>query len=99
MDTKGGENASRSVCNVSTFFLVCGELIHLSVLQVVSVNSTEKFVKMSDGTLQHYDQLLLATGCRLEPSHLYIAQVLEPSTPQLWSSLTELVLLAVPGGT
>lgn len=35
--------------------------------EVVSVNSTEKFVKMSDGTLQHYDQLLLATGCRARP--------------------------------
>eukprot|EP00064_Thunnus_orientalis_P018819 superscaffoldBa00004466_g18925 len=32
--------------------------------EVVSVNPPEKTVKMSDGTLQHYDQLLISTGCR-----------------------------------
>lgn len=36
------------------------------VSQVVSVNPPEKAVKMSDGTLQHYDQLLISTGCRLD---------------------------------
>ncbi|KAM9318670.1 apoptosis-inducing factor 3-like [Pholidichthys leucotaenia] len=32
--------------------------------EVVSVKPAEKVVKMNDGTLQHYDQLLIATGCR-----------------------------------
>uniref|UniRef100_A0A672ZDM6 Apoptosis inducing factor mitochondria associated 4 n=1 Tax=Sphaeramia orbicularis TaxID=375764 RepID=A0A672ZDM6_9TELE len=32
--------------------------------EVVSVNAAEKVVKISDGTLQHYDQLLISTGCR-----------------------------------
>uniref|UniRef100_A0A3Q4H9V6 Apoptosis inducing factor mitochondria associated 4 n=1 Tax=Neolamprologus brichardi TaxID=32507 RepID=A0A3Q4H9V6_NEOBR len=35
--------------------------------EVVSVNPAKKEVKMSDGTLQHYDQLLIATGCRARP--------------------------------
>lgn len=35
------------------------------VLQVVSVNTDDKKVKLSDGTLQNYDQLLISTGCRL----------------------------------
>ncbi|KAM9853426.1 apoptosis inducing factor mitochondria associated 4 isoform 2-T2 [Aulostomus maculatus] len=32
--------------------------------EAVSLNPSDKAVKMSDGTLQHYDQLLIATGCR-----------------------------------
>ncbi|PWA20536.1 hypothetical protein CCH79_00003784 [Gambusia affinis] len=32
--------------------------------EVVSVNSADKVVKMSDGTSQRYDQLLISTGCR-----------------------------------
>ncbi|KAM7399432.1 hypothetical protein PAMP_018705 [Pampus punctatissimus] len=35
--------------------------------EVVSVNPPKKTVKMSDGTLQHYDQLLISTGCRARP--------------------------------
>uniref|UniRef100_A0A3P9QE42 Apoptosis inducing factor mitochondria associated 4 n=1 Tax=Poecilia reticulata TaxID=8081 RepID=A0A3P9QE42_POERE len=35
--------------------------------EVVSVNSADKVVKMSDGTSQHYDQLLISTGCRACP--------------------------------
>lgn len=35
--------------------------------EVVSVNPADKAVKMSDGTLQRYDQLLIATGCRARP--------------------------------
>uniref|UniRef100_A0A3P9CDE3 Apoptosis inducing factor mitochondria associated 4 n=1 Tax=Maylandia zebra TaxID=106582 RepID=A0A3P9CDE3_9CICH len=35
--------------------------------EVVSVNPAKKEVKMSDGTLQRYDQLLIATGCRARP--------------------------------
>ncbi|XP_053176639.1 apoptosis inducing factor mitochondria associated 4 [Scomber japonicus] len=35
--------------------------------EVVSVNVPEKTVKMSDGSQQHYDQLLISTGCRARP--------------------------------
>ncbi|XP_049918551.1 apoptosis inducing factor mitochondria associated 4 [Epinephelus moara] len=35
--------------------------------EVVSVNPADKAVKLSDGTLQHYDQLLISTGCRARP--------------------------------
>uniref|UniRef100_M4A2A6 Apoptosis inducing factor mitochondria associated 4 n=1 Tax=Xiphophorus maculatus TaxID=8083 RepID=M4A2A6_XIPMA len=35
--------------------------------EVVSVNSTDKVVQMSDGTSQRYDQLLISTGCRACP--------------------------------
>ncbi|KAM4589690.1 apoptosis inducing factor mitochondria associated 4 isoform 1-T1 [Fundulus diaphanus] len=35
--------------------------------EVVSVNPAEKYVKMSDGTSERYDQLLLSTGCRARP--------------------------------
>uniref|UniRef100_A0A3B3WIY3 Rieske domain-containing protein n=1 Tax=Poecilia mexicana TaxID=48701 RepID=A0A3B3WIY3_9TELE len=35
--------------------------------EVVSVNSADKVVKMSDGTSQRYDQLLISTGCRACP--------------------------------
>ncbi|MEQ2256150.1 hypothetical protein ILYODFUR_021436 [Ilyodon furcidens] len=35
--------------------------------EVVSVNPAKKFVKMSDGTSERYDQLLLSTGCRACP--------------------------------
>ncbi|KAM7413269.1 hypothetical protein PAMA_020584 [Pampus argenteus] len=35
--------------------------------EVVSVNPPKKTVKMSDGTLHHYDQLLISTGCRARP--------------------------------
>ncbi|XP_071353357.1 apoptosis inducing factor mitochondria associated 4 [Trachinotus anak] len=35
--------------------------------EVVSVNPTEKVVKLNDGILQHYDQLLISTGCRARP--------------------------------
>nr|XP_033488081.1 apoptosis inducing factor mitochondria associated 4 [Epinephelus lanceolatus] len=35
--------------------------------EVVSVNPADKVVKLSDGTLQHYDQLLISTGCRAQP--------------------------------
>ena len=35
------------------------------VLQVVLVNTVDKAVKLNDGTLQRYDQLLISTGCRL----------------------------------
>lgn len=43
-------------------------LRNVFVLQVVSVNPADKAVKLSDGTLQRYDQLLISTGCRLESS-------------------------------
>ncbi|KAG8002048.1 Apoptosis-inducing factor 3 [Nibea albiflora] len=35
--------------------------------EVVSVNTDGKKVKLSDGTLQNYDQLLISTGCRARP--------------------------------
>ncbi|XP_070761728.1 apoptosis inducing factor mitochondria associated 4 [Enoplosus armatus] len=35
--------------------------------EAVSVNPADKAVKLSDGTLQHYDQLLISTGCRARP--------------------------------
>ncbi|KAK5868581.1 hypothetical protein PBY51_009581 [Eleginops maclovinus] len=35
--------------------------------EVVSVDTADKAVKLSDGTLQHYDQLLISTGCRARP--------------------------------
>ncbi|XP_023150957.1 apoptosis inducing factor mitochondria associated 4 [Amphiprion ocellaris] len=35
--------------------------------EVVSVNPADKTVKISDGSSQHYDQLLIATGCRARP--------------------------------
>ncbi|XP_067364460.1 apoptosis inducing factor mitochondria associated 4 isoform X2 [Channa argus] len=35
--------------------------------EVVSVNPAEKEVKLSGGTSQHYDQLLVSTGCRARP--------------------------------
>ncbi|XP_032361762.1 apoptosis inducing factor mitochondria associated 4 [Etheostoma spectabile] len=35
--------------------------------EVVSVNPADKVVKLGDGTLQHYDQLLISTGCRARP--------------------------------
>uniref|UniRef100_A0A3B4YXW4 Apoptosis inducing factor mitochondria associated 4 n=1 Tax=Seriola lalandi dorsalis TaxID=1841481 RepID=A0A3B4YXW4_SERLL len=36
--------------------------------EVVSVNPAEKAVKLNDGILQHYDQLLISTGCRSDSS-------------------------------
>uniref|UniRef100_A0A8C2XAW1 Apoptosis inducing factor mitochondria associated 4 n=1 Tax=Cyclopterus lumpus TaxID=8103 RepID=A0A8C2XAW1_CYCLU len=35
--------------------------------EVVSVNPADKAVKLSDGSLQRYDQLLIATGCSARP--------------------------------
>ncbi|XP_037328193.2 apoptosis inducing factor mitochondria associated 4 isoform X1 [Pungitius pungitius] len=35
--------------------------------EVVSVDPAEKSVKLSDGSLQRYDQLLISTGCRARP--------------------------------
>uniref|UniRef100_A0A7N8YEC9 Apoptosis inducing factor mitochondria associated 4 n=1 Tax=Mastacembelus armatus TaxID=205130 RepID=A0A7N8YEC9_9TELE len=35
--------------------------------EVVSVNPADKTVKLSDGALQHYDQLLVSTGCKARP--------------------------------
>ncbi|XP_019944120.2 apoptosis inducing factor mitochondria associated 4 [Paralichthys olivaceus] len=35
--------------------------------EVVSVNPLGKEVKLGDGTVQHYDQLLISTGCRARP--------------------------------
>ncbi|XP_075956219.1 apoptosis inducing factor mitochondria associated 4 isoform X3 [Anarhichas minor] len=35
--------------------------------EVVSVNPADKAVKLCDGSLQRYDQLLIATGCRARP--------------------------------
>ncbi|GLD57277.1 apoptosis-inducing factor 3-like protein [Lates japonicus] len=35
--------------------------------EVVSVNSADKAVMLSDGILQRYDQLLISTGCRARP--------------------------------
>ncbi|XP_070826329.1 apoptosis-inducing factor 3-like isoform X2 [Chaetodon trifascialis] len=32
--------------------------------EVVSVSPADKAVKLNDGTLQHFDQLLISTGCR-----------------------------------
>ncbi|XP_029965089.1 apoptosis inducing factor mitochondria associated 4 [Salarias fasciatus] len=50
--------------------------------EVVSVNSDDKVVKMSDGTVQQYDQLLISTGCRARPlscpgSHLRGVKLLQ----------------------
>lgn len=39
----------------------------LTQKEVVSVNPADKVVKMSDGVSQHYDQLLISTGCRARP--------------------------------
>ncbi|XP_055736894.1 apoptosis inducing factor mitochondria associated 4 isoform X1 [Salvelinus fontinalis] len=35
--------------------------------EVVSVNPVEKTVKLNDGSLHYYDQLLISTGCRARP--------------------------------
>ncbi|XP_028320028.1 apoptosis inducing factor mitochondria associated 4 isoform X2 [Gouania willdenowi] len=35
--------------------------------EVVAVNPADRCVKMSDGSLQHYNQLLISTGCRARP--------------------------------
>lgn len=35
--------------------------------EVVTVNTADKVVKLSDGSLQSYDQLLISTGCRARP--------------------------------
>lgn len=35
--------------------------------EVVSINPAEKVVKLNDGSLQQYDQLLISTGCRARP--------------------------------
>ncbi|KAM3875502.1 apoptosis inducing factor mitochondria associated 4 [Diretmus argenteus] len=35
--------------------------------EAVSVNPSDKMVKLSDGTVQHYEQLLISTGCRARP--------------------------------
>ncbi|KAJ7995655.1 hypothetical protein DPEC_G00246830 [Dallia pectoralis] len=35
--------------------------------KVVSVNTEEKTVKMNDGSMQQYNQLLISTGCRARP--------------------------------
>ncbi|KAF3847779.1 hypothetical protein F7725_020807 [Dissostichus mawsoni] len=35
--------------------------------EAMSVDTADKAVKLSDGTLQHYDQLLISTGCRARP--------------------------------
>ncbi|KAI3354313.1 hypothetical protein L3Q82_018843 [Scortum barcoo] len=35
--------------------------------EVVSVKPADKTVKLSDGSLQRYDQLLISTGCRARP--------------------------------
>ncbi|CAJ1065555.1 apoptosis-inducing factor 3-like [Xyrichtys novacula] len=35
--------------------------------EVVSLNPAKKEVKLTDGTLQRYDQLLISTGCRARP--------------------------------
>ncbi|MEQ2207440.1 hypothetical protein XENOCAPTIV_012472, partial [Xenoophorus captivus] len=53
------------------FAVILGSAVPMfSVLQVVSVNPAKKFVKMSDGTSERYDQLLLSTGCRCPGSDL-----------------------------
>lgn len=35
--------------------------------EVVSVNTADKVVKLQDGSMEHYDQLLISTGCRARP--------------------------------
>ncbi|KAM9359787.1 apoptosis-inducing factor 3-like [Symphorus nematophorus] len=35
--------------------------------EVVSINPADKVVKLNDGAVQHYDQLLISTGCRALP--------------------------------
>lgn len=50
--------------------------------EAVSVDTKEKTVKFNDGTVQHYDQLLISTGCRARPlscpgSHLEGVRLLE----------------------
>lgn len=35
--------------------------------EVESVNTVDKVVKLSDGSFQNYDQLLISTGCRARP--------------------------------
>uniref|UniRef100_A0A667WNL4 Apoptosis inducing factor mitochondria associated 4 n=1 Tax=Myripristis murdjan TaxID=586833 RepID=A0A667WNL4_9TELE len=49
----------------SDFFQQCGIEVWTKK-EAVSVNPSEKVVKLSDGSLQHYDQLLISTGCRLD---------------------------------
>ncbi|XP_029923065.1 apoptosis inducing factor mitochondria associated 4 [Myripristis murdjan] len=50
----------------SDFFQQCGIEVWTKK-EAVSVNPSEKVVKLSDGSLQHYDQLLISTGCRARP--------------------------------
>lgn len=50
--------------------------------EAVSVDTKEKTVRFNDGTVQHYDQLLISTGCRARPlscpgSHLEGVRLLE----------------------
>lgn len=37
-----------------------------SALQVVSVDTVDKAVKLNDGSSHNYDQLLISTGCRFD---------------------------------
>lgn len=50
----------------SLFLLFQEHDIYLLVacLQVMSVRPAKKVVMMNDGTSEHYDQLLIASGCR-----------------------------------
>lgn len=41
------------------------------VLQVMSVNPANKEVKLSDGTSQRFNQLLISTGCRWDSSSIF----------------------------
>lgn len=50
--------------------------------EALSVDTKEKIVKFNDGTVQHYDQLLISTGCRARPlscpgAHLEGVRLLE----------------------
>lgn len=41
-------------------------LLKYSALQVVSVDTVDKAVKLNDGSSLNYDQLLISTGCRFD---------------------------------
>lgn len=49
-------------CEVFKLFLFSGSVFPCS--QALSVNTDEKTVIFDDGSVQSYDQLLIATGCR-----------------------------------
>ncbi|XP_049582666.1 apoptosis inducing factor mitochondria associated 4 [Syngnathus scovelli] len=60
------ENSSSIVLRSNEFFQQYGIEVRTEQ-EAVSVNTQDKAVKMKDGSLLRYDQLLISTGCRARP--------------------------------